>query len=172
MFLARGGHRFCRTWSIYDLVVGFPDSSVGKESNCNAGDTGDAGLIPGSGRSPGKGNGNLPWYSCLENLMDRGAWQATVHGIARSRTWLNDWIHARAHTHTHTHSGYGIFTIFMAAHPKPPLPLSSIIALAPKRSCFFYPWLAPVKCHLNKSPFCLKRKPLTPSHFLFFCFSF
>ena len=49
----------------------------GKESVCNAGDTG---LIPGSGRSPGKGNGNPLQYSCLENPMDRGAWRATVHG--------------------------------------------------------------------------------------------
>ena len=87
MFLARGGHRFCRTWSIYDLVVGFPDSSAGKESNCNAGDTGDAGLIPGSGRSPGKGNGNLPSYSCLENLMDRGTWWAIVQRVTNSPTW-------------------------------------------------------------------------------------
>jgi len=42
-------------------------------------------LIPGLGRSPGEGNGNPLWYSCLENPMDRGAWQATVHGVARVR---------------------------------------------------------------------------------------
>ena len=47
---------------------------------------GDAGLIPGSGRSPGEGNGNPLQYSCLENSMDRGAWQATVHGVAESQT--------------------------------------------------------------------------------------
>ena len=57
-------------------------SSVGKESACNAG---DPGLIPGSGRSPGEGNGNPLQYSCLENPMDRGAWQATVHGFTRVR---------------------------------------------------------------------------------------
>ena len=45
---------------------------------------GVAGLIPGSGRSPGEGNGNSHRYSCLENLMDRGVWQATVHGVARA----------------------------------------------------------------------------------------
>ena len=44
---------------------------------------GDAGLIPSSGRSPGNGNGNLLQYSCLGNLRDRGAWQATVHGVAK-----------------------------------------------------------------------------------------
>ena len=44
---------------------------------------GDMGLIPGSGRSPGEGNGNLLQYSCLENLMDRGPWQATVHGVTK-----------------------------------------------------------------------------------------
>ena len=52
----------------------------------NAGDTGDAGSIPGSGRSPGVGNGSLLQYSCLENSMDRGAWQTIVHGVAKSRT--------------------------------------------------------------------------------------
>ena len=57
-----------------------PHSSVGKESACNVGDLGS---IPGSGRSPGEGNGNPLQYSCLENPIDRGAWRATVHGIAR-----------------------------------------------------------------------------------------
>ena len=47
---------------------------------------GDEGLIPGSERSPGGGNGNPLQYSCLENPMDRGAWWATVHGVAKSRT--------------------------------------------------------------------------------------
>ena len=61
--------------------MGFPHSSVGKESACNAG---DPGLIPGSGRSSGEGNGNPLQYSRLENPMDRGAWQSTVHGIAKA----------------------------------------------------------------------------------------
>ena len=51
-----------------------------------AGDARDGGLIPGSGKSPGVGNGNLLQYSCLENSMDRGAWWATVHGIPESDT--------------------------------------------------------------------------------------
>ena len=55
----------------------------GKESACNAGVTGDAGLIPGLGRSPGGGNGNLCQYYCMENPMDRGAWWATVRGILK-----------------------------------------------------------------------------------------
>ena len=59
---------------------GFPGGSVGKESACNVGDQGS---ILGLGRSPGEGNGNPFQYSCLENLMDRAAWQATVHGVAR-----------------------------------------------------------------------------------------
>ena len=59
----------------------FPCSSAGKKkSACNAGDPGS---IPGLGRSPGEGNGNPLQYSCLENPMDRGAWQATVHGGKR-----------------------------------------------------------------------------------------
>ena len=59
---------------------GFPCSSVGKESACNAE---DPCLSAGSGISPGEGNGNPLQYSCLENLMDRGAWQAIVNGVAR-----------------------------------------------------------------------------------------
>ena len=55
------------------------DGSDGKESACNAGDVGS---IPGSGRAPGGGGGNSFQYSCLKNFMDRGAWQATVHGVA------------------------------------------------------------------------------------------
>ena len=56
-----------------------------KNLPANAEDIRDAGLIPGSGRSPGGGHGNALQYSCLENPMDRGAWQATVHGVARNQ---------------------------------------------------------------------------------------
>jgi len=59
-----------------------------KKSACNAR---RLGLIPGKGRSPGEGNGNLLWYSCLENSMDRGAWWVTVHGVKKSRTRLSDY---------------------------------------------------------------------------------
>ena len=62
--------------------MGFPGDSVGKEYACNAGDTGDMGSIPESGRSPGGGNGNPLQYSCLKNPMDRGAQWATVSGVA------------------------------------------------------------------------------------------
>ena len=55
----------------------FPDSSVGKESTCSAGDIRDTGSVPGSGRSPGGGHGNPLQYSCLENPMDRGTWWAS-----------------------------------------------------------------------------------------------
>ena len=56
-----------------------------KNLPANAGDIRDAGLIPGSGRFPGGGHDNSLQYSCLENLMDRGAWWATVHGLHRVR---------------------------------------------------------------------------------------
>ena len=59
-----------------------------KHTPANAGDIRDVGSIPGSGRSPGGGHDNSLWYSCLENSMDRGAWQATVHGFAKSQTQL------------------------------------------------------------------------------------
>ena len=61
----------------------FPGGLDSKESAC---DSGDVGSIPGSGRSPGEGNGNPLQYSCLENSMNRGAWQAIVHGVSKS--WL------------------------------------------------------------------------------------
>ena len=66
---------------------GFPGGAEVKASACNVGDPGS---IPGSGRSPGEGNGNPLQYSCLENPMKGGAWWATVHGVAKSRTRLSD----------------------------------------------------------------------------------
>ena len=64
-----------------------PGGSDGKESTCNAGDLGS---IPGLGRSPGEGNGNSLQCSGLKNSMDREAWQATVHGVAKSQAGLSD----------------------------------------------------------------------------------
>ena len=73
----------------YLIVISqdFPGGSGGKASAYNVGDQGS---IPGLGRSPGEGNGNPLQQSYLENPMDEGAWQATVHGVTRSRTRLND----------------------------------------------------------------------------------
>ena len=68
------------------LIQRFPGGSDGKESACNVG---DPGLIPGSGRFPGEGKGNPLLYSCLENSIDRGVWQAKIHGIAKSQTRLS-----------------------------------------------------------------------------------
>ena len=59
---------------------------------------GDPGLIPQLGRSPGERNGNPLQYSCLENSMDRGVWQATVHGVAKNRTRLSNTLHFTLHT--------------------------------------------------------------------------
>ena len=61
---------------------------------------GDVGFIPESGRFPGVGNGNPLQYSCLENSMDRGAWRATVHGVAKSLSL------SLTYTHTHTHKSF------------------------------------------------------------------
>ena len=76
--------------------MGFPGGNRGKKKEnlpANAGDTGDAGSIPGSGRSPGVGNGNPLHYSCLEKRKDRGAWRAAVLGVTESQMQLS--------THTH-----------------------------------------------------------------------
>ena len=69
------------------ILLGFPGGLKGKASACNAGDPGS---IPESGRSPGEGNGTPLQYSCLENPMDGGAWEAAVHGVAKSWTRLSD----------------------------------------------------------------------------------
>ena len=67
----------------HDLEWGFPGSSDGKEFACNVGDLGS---VPGLRRSPGEGNDSPLQYCCLENSMDRGAWQAIVRGVAKSET--------------------------------------------------------------------------------------
>ena len=72
------------------LATGFPGGLVVKNPPANAGYAGDVGSIPGSGRSPGEGNGNPLQYSWLEKSMDRGGWQATVHGVTKSWTGLSD----------------------------------------------------------------------------------
>ena len=66
---------------------GFPDGLDGEESACNAGDLAS---IPRLGRSPGEGYGNPPQYSCLRNPLDRGTWQAIVHGVRENQTGQSD----------------------------------------------------------------------------------
>ena len=83
------------------LYLGFPGGSEGKESACTAE---DLDLIPQLGRSPGEGNSNPLQYYCLENHMDRGAWWATVHRVAKSQTQLID---SHTHTYAHTHIHFG-----------------------------------------------------------------
>ena len=75
----------CKRFESYILC--FPGGSEVKASTCNVGDLGS---FPGSGRSPGEGNGTPLQYSCLENPTDGGAWWATVHGVAQSRTRLSE----------------------------------------------------------------------------------
>ena len=81
--------RHCSFWYIPVICWDFSSGTDSKESACNAEDPGS---IPGLGRSPGEGNSNPLQYSCLENPMDRGAWQAIVLGIAKSRAELSNFI--------------------------------------------------------------------------------
>ena len=85
--------------------IGFPGHSVVKNPPANAG---YPGLIPGSGRSPGEGNGNLLQYSCLENPVDRGTWWATVHRVAKIWIWLSSW----ACTHIYIYIDILIYSLF------------------------------------------------------------
>ena len=90
------------------MIVGrLPGSSDGKESACNAG---DLGWIPRSGRAPGEGNGYLLQYSCLENSMDGGAWQAPVHGVSKESFTAK----AAEHTHTHPSPGLSFLAVTMS----------------------------------------------------------
>ena len=95
--------------------------TVVKNLPASAGNARDVGSIAGSGRSPGVENGNLLQYSCLENSMEKGAWQATIQGITKSQTWLS--------THTHNHSVQFICSVMSDSlrppelqHTRPPCP--------------------------------------------------
>ena len=79
--------------TVNTVGVGFPGGASGKETACQCRRHKRLRFYPWSGRSPGGANGNPLQYSCLENSMDRGAWRATVHGVAKSRT-------LSMHTHT------------------------------------------------------------------------
>ena len=91
-YISKGGERgrwvfgYLFKYMQFISVQGLPGGSEGKESACSAGDTGS---ILGSGRSPGEGHGNPLQYSCLENSMNRGAWRATVHGVASQQAGLH-----------------------------------------------------------------------------------
>ena len=124
---------------------GFPGSSDGKESSCNAGDTSS---ILELGRSPGVGNGNPLQYSCLNNPMDRGAWQALVHRVVKSWKGLSD-----TFTWLHFHSDGCVFLFllcllllfFSQLFVKPPQ-----ITILPFCISFSWGWswpLPPVQCH-------------------------
>ena len=75
---------------VYTYIEIFENFSGGSDGTASVYNAGDPGSIPGSGRSPGEGNGNPLQYSCLENPMGGGAWEATVLGVAKSRTQLSN----------------------------------------------------------------------------------
>ena len=92
-------HNLCLTFEDFLLLIipskvlcnlTSPGGSVVKNPPASAGDAGDVGSTPGSGRSSGEGHGNPLQYSCPENPMDRGAWRATVHGVTKSQTRLSN----------------------------------------------------------------------------------
>ena len=98
-----------------------------KNLPANAGDIRDLGSIPGSKRSPGGGHDNQPWYSCLENLLDRGAWRATVQSVAKSRTRLR-----RISTHTQI---YGVNFLYSFVYR---MPINTIKLLIEQVDLFLY----------------------------------
>ena len=103
-------------------IQGFRGGPAVKNQGANAGDVRDMGLIPRSGRSPGEGTSNPLQYSCLENPMEGGAWQATVHGVTKSRTRLSDFTFQMATfllslSSVHTQSWYlPVYSNFLSGH--------------------------------------------------------
>ena len=119
--------------------MGFPGGSEVKASACNAGDPSS---IPGSGRSPGEGNGTPLQYSCLENPMDGGAWWATVHGVAKSRTRL----YFHFHSHPYMTTGKTIALTrwtFVGKVMSLLLNMLSrlVVIFLPRRRCLLISWL-------------------------------
>ena len=96
------GRRILNRWATKEVLDlhfnGIPVALVVKNLFASAGDVGDSGSLSRLGRSPGEGNGTPLQYSCLENPTDRGAWWATVHAVAKSRTRLNDFNIKANHT--------------------------------------------------------------------------
>ena len=92
------------------ISAGFPAGLEVKMSACNAR---DPDLIPGLGRSLGEGNGNPLQYSCLENPMDRGAWWAIVHGVAKSQTQLSKRLNINIRIHLRSAVSKGLFITYL-----------------------------------------------------------
>ena len=90
MYILRPEQNISYSYVIFTRCFFFLAVPRGSEVKTSASNARDLGLIPGLGRFPGEGNGNPLQYSCLENPMDGGAWQATVHGVAKSQTRLSD----------------------------------------------------------------------------------
>ena len=142
----------------------FAGDVVVKNQPVNAGDAGDLGSIFGLGRSPGIGNGNPIQYSCLDNSMDRGTWWVTVHGVAKSMTWLS----THTHTHTHTHKYH-----YNPIHNSKWIQFSSVQSL----SCvwlFVTPWTAARQVSLSITNFWSLLKLMSidsvmPSNHLILC---
>ena len=91
-----GLHRVGHDWSDLAVAAAVPGFSGGSAVKHPSANTGDSSSIPGLRRSPGGGNGNSLHSSCLENPMDRGAWQATIYGVSKSRTRLSNRVHMHA----------------------------------------------------------------------------
>ena len=130
-----------------NLLKGFPNSSAGKESACDAGDTGDVGSIPGSGRSSGEGHGNLLQYSCLKKPHGQRSWEGYIQRVTKSQAWLNDWTHI---TYTHTCSKTETWMNPKAFHPALLFPFCNALSsetshLAPSNTRGS-PWLSDFPC--------------------------
>ena len=127
-------------WRLSPLVNELCKGLSGKESACNAGDAGDTGSIPGLGRSPGEGNGNLLQLSCLKNPMDRGAWWATVHGVTKRWTQVSTYS-LRSFSSVQSLSRVQLFATPWTAARQASLPISSSQSYS--NSCPLSQWFHP-----------------------------
>ena len=125
--------------------MGLPGGSDSKQSACNAG---DPGLISGSGRSPREGNGYPLQYSCLAYSMDRGAWWAPVHGVAKQSDRTEQ---LRVCTHTHTHTHIHTFSLVVLSVLCQIFPLLDIKFLENRN--LFPSLIPPHQCFITPQPF-------------------
>ena len=143
---------------------GFPGGSGGMKSVCNVGDPVS---IPGSGRSPGEGNGNPLQHSCLGNPMDRGAWWATVHGVTKSQKQLKQLRWGYTHIITHTHSAHRHPHTQSFPHNPPTFTCAVIPTYSPSPTSNHTLTTHSCSCNYTHTPSCLQS--CTESHAYAWC---
>ena len=131
-YYAKGNLSATKDLRVHGLLLDFPGGACCKESPANVGEVGS---VSGSGRCPGGGNDNPLQYFCPENPVARGGWQATIHKVSKTWTWLTDW----AHTHTFWFLPSVLIYIYIVSHN---IYMVCFMIFSPWESCYFLFWIA------------------------------